>query len=88
MMSDAMNLTDAAIQTIASQARAVSANAENDAWLVPSPCISTCIMDEDTGLCQGCLRTLDEIRLWGNADADDKRQIWDNITQRLSQVTS
>jgi predicted Fe-S protein YdhL (DUF1289 family) len=79
-----MRLSDDAIQSIAAQAMAVSANEENFAWPVPSPCVSTCIMDEDTGLCQGCLRTLEEIRLWGNADPDDKRQIWAQIAQRLT----
>ena len=28
---------------------------------VPSPCISVCRMDERTGWCEGCLRTLAEI---------------------------
>jgi predicted Fe-S protein YdhL (DUF1289 family) len=81
-----MKLTDSAIQSLAAQAMAVSANEENVAWLVPSPCVSTCVMDEDTGLCQGCLRTLDEIRLWGNADQDDRREIWSRIAQRLKEV--
>ncbi len=76
---------DVAMQTIAAYATAVSANAENEAWPIPSPCISTCIMDGDTGLCQGCLRTLDEIRLWGNADQDDKREIWAQIALRLQE---
>ena len=28
---------------------------------VPSPCINVCKMNERSGLCEGCLRTLDEI---------------------------
>ena len=31
---------------------------------VPSPCISVCRMDAASGLCEGCLRTLDEIAAW------------------------
>ena len=34
---------------------------------VPSPCISLCEMAPDTGLCRGCLRTIDEIVAWGTA---------------------
>ena len=31
---------------------------------IKSPCISVCAMDDLTGLCQGCYRTLDEIKGW------------------------
>jgi len=30
----------------------------------PSPCSSICRMDDATGYCIGCLRTIDEIRDW------------------------
>jgi len=30
----------------------------------PSPCVSICRLDEATGHCVGCLRTIDEIRDW------------------------
>ena len=33
-------------------------------------------MDEATGWCEGCLRTLDEIALWSVLDDDDKRAVW------------
>ncbi|MDC8757767.1 DUF1289 domain-containing protein [Janthinobacterium fluminis] len=48
----------------------------------PSPCISLCKMDQDTGLCQGCLRTIDEIIQWGRADDDFKRAVWADIKRR------
>ena len=35
---------------------------------VASPCVSLCRMDADSGWCLGCLRTLDEIALWGSLD--------------------
>jgi predicted Fe-S protein YdhL (DUF1289 family) len=38
---------------------------------VRSPCINVCRMDDDSGWCEGCLRTLDEIAKWGPmADAE------------------
>ncbi|MDH5338586.1 MAG: DUF1289 domain-containing protein, partial [Rubrivivax sp.] len=37
---------------------------------VPSPCINVCQMDEATGWCRGCLRTIDEIALWGSLPDD------------------
>jgi predicted Fe-S protein YdhL (DUF1289 family) len=30
----------------------------------PSPCVSICRLDDATGYCVGCLRTIDEIRDW------------------------
>ena len=52
---------------------------------VPSPCMSVCRMDMDTGLCEGCLRTLDEIAAWGRMDDDDKRAVWAQVAQRLDE---
>jgi len=31
---------------------------------VESPCVNVCRIDEATGRCQGCARTLDEIARW------------------------
>ncbi len=42
---------------------------------VSSPCIDICRIDPDTGLCTGCLRTLDEIAGWGSYSDDDKRAV-------------
>jgi predicted Fe-S protein YdhL (DUF1289 family) len=49
---------------------------------VPSPCISICRMNADSGLCQGCFRTLDEIIAWGSSSEPDKRIVWRLIAQR------
>ena len=49
---------------------------------VPSPCSSVCRMSPSTGLCEGCLRTLDEIGAWSGLAATAKRQVWQAIAQR------
>jgi predicted Fe-S protein YdhL (DUF1289 family) len=49
---------------------------------VPSPCISLCEMDKQTGLCRGCLRTIDEIMTWGSASDEVKRGVWAEIRRR------
>jgi predicted Fe-S protein YdhL (DUF1289 family) len=49
---------------------------------VPSPCISLCKMVPETGLCEGCLRTIDEIIAWSRASDDDKRAVWIEIRRR------
>ena len=49
---------------------------------VASPCISVCKMDEPTGWCAGCLRTLDEIALWSVLDESDKRAVHIELSRR------
>jgi len=74
-----------AMKFLAASARNIRASEQHHAQTVPSPCMSVCQMDEATGLCQGCLRTLDEIGLWGNADDAFKRFVWARIEARLAQ---
>ena len=52
----------------------------------PSPCVNVCRMDEATGLCLGCLRTLDEIALWSVLDEEDKRAVWAALAQRRGRL--
>ena len=49
---------------------------------VPSPCISMCKMAPDTGLCEGCLRTIDEIIGWASQPDAYKRAVWAEIRRR------
>ena len=51
---------------------------------VPSPCQSVCIMHPDTGWCEGCMRTLDEIAAWSRMDNPAKRQVWSQLPLRLA----
>lgn len=48
----------------------------------PSPCTRVCVLDEHTGLCRGCYRTLDEIAGWSGFSADEKRAILWNLDAR------
>lgn len=49
---------------------------------VPSPCISVCQMDEQTGLCRGCYRTLDEIADWARLTDRERLEAWARIEAR------
>jgi predicted Fe-S protein YdhL (DUF1289 family) len=49
---------------------------------VPSPCIGVCRIDAASGLCAGCLRTLDEIAAWSTLDDASRRAVWDAIRRR------
>jgi predicted Fe-S protein YdhL (DUF1289 family) len=49
---------------------------------VPSPCVSICVIDEPTGLCAGCYRTLDEIAGWIDLSAAERRAVVANLALR------
>lgn len=49
---------------------------------VASPCISVCRIDDASGLCVGCLRTLDEIAAWSALGDDARRDVWRAIGRR------
>ena len=50
----------------------------------PSPCISVCVMNRETGWCDGCLRTIDEIVQWSAATDEAKQAIWVEIKRRYA----
>lgn len=45
----------------------------NHLRVIASPCNNVCRIDDASGWCIGCLRTLDEIAAWASVD-DDRRQ--------------
>lgn len=52
----------------------------------PSPCISVCVLDQRTGLCAGCFRTLDEIAAWSGYSAAEKRQVIEQLEARCARI--
>lgn len=51
-----------------------------------SPCIEVCRLNERTGLCEGCWRSLDEISAWRNASEADRREILRRVAKRREQA--
>jgi predicted Fe-S protein YdhL (DUF1289 family) len=49
---------------------------------IPSPCISVCTVNVDTGFCNGCLRTLDEIECWPDMKEDEKAELLAELNTR------
>lgn len=49
---------------------------------VASPCIDICRMNAGTGLCDGCLRTIDEIAVWSSLNADAKSAVLRAVAAR------
>jgi predicted Fe-S protein YdhL (DUF1289 family) len=45
-------------------------------------------MNEASGLCEGCLRTLDEIAAWSSLDDHGKRAIWIRLGERRAALAA
>ncbi|MDN5864942.1 MAG: DUF1289 domain-containing protein [Gammaproteobacteria bacterium] len=46
-----------------------------------SPCIDVCRIGDD-GLCEGCLRTLDEIAAWGTMSEAERAAVYKQLEVR------
>ena len=55
---------------------------------VPSPCIAVCVLDPETGLCKGCLRTIAEIGAWIDLDDEARRAVLDRVAERREAVVA
>lgn len=75
-------MTQMAIKTLAERAVSVRAMGAD----IPSPCVSVCRMDAGSGLCEGCFRTLEEIRVWSGSDDAAKKVMWARLTERFTQT--
>ena len=53
-----------------------------DAALVPSPCVSVCVIDAPTGLCAGCYRSLGEIAAWIDLSSEQRRAVVAALRER------
>ena len=69
------------MKMLAARAMAARASAEN----IPSPCVSVCRLDLGNSFCEGCLRTLEEIRVWSVSTDAEKKIIWTRIEKRIGQ---
>ncbi len=73
-----------AIEMLAERLDLARASTEN----VPSPCVSVCSLDGSGAYCEGCLRSLDEIRLWSANTDTEKKDVWERIAQRMTRLTT
>lgn len=51
---------------------------------IESPCIGVCTIDETSGFCQGCFRTLEEIQGWWDMDNASKAAVVKTAAERES----
>jgi uncharacterized protein len=50
--------------------------------MVPSPCIDVCRMNAQSGWCEGCARSLDEIAAWAAMTDVQKMAVWHVLPAR------
>jgi len=55
---------------------------------VQSPCIGVCSIDETSGYCQGCYRTVEEIKGWWDMSAPEQDKLVADLEQRQNQAIS
>ena len=50
--------------------------------MLASPCINICQMDQTSGLCLGCYRTIEEITVWSRTDDAHRAAILSAVAER------
>ncbi len=63
----------------------MSENTQNE---VASPCIGVCTVDDATGFCLGCYRSLDEIKGWWDMNPADQKNLLAALEERQAQQVS
>ena len=47
-----------------------------------TPCVKICVIDQPSGQCSGCGRTLDEIASWSTLSPSERRRIMSELPAR------
>ena len=50
---------------------------------IETPCIGVCTMDDNTGFCLGCYRSLEEIQNWWDMSDEQRAQVMAQLDQRM-----
>jgi uncharacterized protein len=82
MSETVLNVPAATVPRFVARATAVAKPGQT----VPSPCVNVCRMSATSGLCEGCWRTIDEIRAWSRSDDEAKLAIWDRVEARQTEA--
>ena len=53
-----------------------------------SPCINICRMNPQTGLCEGCFRSIDEIAGWSRMGESGQRRVLDLVARRRAALAT
>ena len=53
---------------------------------IETPCIGVCVLDDASGRCEGCLRSIDEIAAWSGLAPEARAQILRDLPRRRAQA--
>ena len=53
---------------------------------IASPCVKTCVIDDASGLCLGCHRTLDEIGGWSALSEQARARVMAELPGRRDRI--
>jgi predicted Fe-S protein YdhL (DUF1289 family) len=62
----------------------------DDVWKraeIESPCVKVCVIQPETRLCTGCLRSIDEIGAWSRLSPEKRRDIMAELPARAGLLT-
>jgi predicted Fe-S protein YdhL (DUF1289 family) len=51
-----------------------------------TPCVNVCLLDDETGLCVGCGRTIQEIAGWAALSDAERRAIMATLPARMRRL--
>lgn len=51
-----------------------------------TPCIGVCSIDDNTGYCKGCLRTLEEIANWIQYTDEERLEVVEKLKKRREEL--
>ncbi|WP_081104197.1 DUF1289 domain-containing protein [Leptospira weilii] len=54
--------------------------------MIRSPCNKICIMDFESGYCQGCFRTIDEIGNWSRYSDSERENLFLKLKVRKEEI--
>jgi hypothetical protein len=53
---------------------------------IVTPCIKVCVIDGESSLCLGCLRTLEEVAAWSSYSDDERAAIMADLPGRTARI--
>ncbi|MCB5188544.1 DUF1289 domain-containing protein [Methylobacillus caricis] len=59
-----------------------------NADVVVSPCVGVCLIGDEHGFCEGCFRTIDEIRGWRAMGNAERKQVIEKASAREAELLS
>lgn len=56
--------------------------------VIETPCLRICVIDEATGFCIGCGRTIVEIASWTSYSSEERKRVMAGLSDRLSTLAA